>query len=259
MLTIRPQQMAAFEDAALLRFEDEMVAHSKDFSPKLTKVIGDDQVRIAVRRCISRAGEYGFTLRGPIRLYIEMMFLYGSSFDSDPQYPWAARILRSREEQMQRAESLYEEILRYQENVSGKDGVNTITALQRLSNIARSELRLTPDDFAVRMRHDMYLIFPEKAQYVGEEALIVLIHNGTTFAREHRFPSPRGEMLLTTLMFAFGHGCTDDPLYPWISNTLTDERITDSSSRAKRLEAKAGTWLEHVIARLGSKAETKHE
>lgn len=25
-------------------------------------------------------------------------------------------------------------------------------------------------------------------------------------------------------MFSFGHGCTDDPLYPWISRTLRDER-----------------------------------
>lgn len=250
MLTIRPQQMAAFEEAALLRFEDEMIAHSKDFSPKLTQVLGDDQVRIGVRRCINRAGEYGFTLRGPIRLYIEMMFLYGSGFDSDPQYPWAARILRSQEEQMQRAESLYQEILRYQENVSGTGGVNTIKALWRLSNMARSDLRFTPNDYSVRMRHEMYLTFPEKAQYVGEDALTVLIRKGSALARECLFPSPRGEMLLTTLMFAFGHGCTDDPLYPWISNTLTDQRITDSSLRARRLETKAKTWLEHVIARL---------
>jgi hypothetical protein len=256
MLTIRPQQMAAFEEAMLLRFEDEMVVHSKEFSPKLTEVIGDEQVRIAVRRCIRRAGEYGFTLRGPIRLYIEMMFLYGSGFDSDPQYPWAARILRSQEEQMQRAESIYEEILRYQENVSGTDGVNTTKALQRLANMARSDLQLTSDDFTVRMRHDMHLTFPEKARYVGEDALIVLIRDGTALAQKHRFPSPRGEMLLTTLMFAFGHGCTDDPLYPWISNTLADEKITDPDLRARRLEGKARTWLEHVIAKLQDKGQT---
>jgi len=50
-------------------------------------------------------------------------------------------------------------------------------------------------------------------------------------------------------MFSFGHGCTDDPLYPWISRTLHDERIVNSEARAARLEKKAVTWLEHVNAR----------
>lgn len=48
-------------------------------------------------------------------------------------------------------------------------------------------------------------------------------------------------------MFAFGHGCFDDPLYPWIARTLEDDAITDSAARAKRLETKALTWLDHVL------------
>ena len=55
--------------------------------------------------------------------------------------------------------------------------------------------------------------------------------------------------MVVVLMFAFGHGCTDDPLYPWISRTLKNERIVDPAARAGRLEKKAVTWLEHVLAR----------
>ena len=49
-------------------------------------------------------------------------------------------------------------------------------------------------------------------------------------------------------MLAFGHGCGADPLYPWIAGTLKDEAITDPETKAKRLERKALTWLEHVLA-----------
>ena len=83
--------MLAFEQAALRRFEDEMVVHSKDFSPLLCEIIGEDQLRVAVRQAMARAAGYGFTYRGPIRLFIEMMFLCGSAFDTDPQYPAAER------------------------------------------------------------------------------------------------------------------------------------------------------------------------
>jgi hypothetical protein len=49
---------------------------------------------------------------------------------------------------------------------------------------------------------------------------------------------------MVVLMFAFGHGCSNDLLYPWISRTLTDERIIEPAAREERLEKKATTWLE---------------
>jgi len=41
-----------------------------------------------------------------------------------------------------------------------------------------------------------------------------VIHEGRTEAQKYSFNSIRGEVLLVVLMFAFGHGCTSDPLYP---------------------------------------------
>ena len=61
---------------------------------------------------------------------------------------------------------------------------------------------------------------------------------------------------MVALMFAFGHGCANDPLYPWIANTLRDERIADSAARADRLERKALTWLNHVLANTSGGAQT---
>jgi hypothetical protein len=83
-MIIRAEQMRVFEERAWQQFEEEMMAHSKDFSPRLCELIGDEQLRVAVRAAIARAMDYGFTNRGPIRLFVEMMFLCGSSFDTDP-------------------------------------------------------------------------------------------------------------------------------------------------------------------------------
>ena len=99
------------------------------------------------------------------------------------------------------------------------------------------------------MLQEMTRAFPQKAAYVGEEGLLALIQEGRTEARKYGFSTVRGEAMMVVLMFAFGHGCTDDPLYPWISRTLKDERIKDPAARAKRLEKKAVTWLDHVLDR----------
>jgi hypothetical protein len=62
-MIIRRAQMQALGQAALRAFEDEMVVHLADFSPPLFRAVKEDQLRIAIRLGIARAGEYGITFR----------------------------------------------------------------------------------------------------------------------------------------------------------------------------------------------------
>jgi hypothetical protein len=55
VLVIHAEQMTAFELAARRQFEEEMVVHSKSISPRLCEVIGDEQLRVALRSAINRA------------------------------------------------------------------------------------------------------------------------------------------------------------------------------------------------------------
>jgi hypothetical protein len=247
-MRIRSEQMEAFEQAARQRFEEEMIEHSKNFAPPICEVIGDEQLRVALRAAMARADSYGFTYRGPIRLFIEMMFLCGSSFDTDPQYPAIAQVLRSPADQMQRAEQIHQGYLDYLERVSGPDAENVHKALKDLLAFARTPVTFS-SDFASDMLREMNRIFPQKTAYVGEPGLRALIDEGIEEARAYYFPTIRETALLVILKYSFGHGCTDDPLYPWISRTLKDEKIVDPTARAARLEKKALTWLEHVVAR----------
>lgn len=265
MLVIRRQQMEAFSQAALEAFETEMVVHCNDFSPQLCKVISEEQLRAAIRQAIDRARGYGFTNRGPVRLYIEMMLLFGSDFDNDPQYPWAGEILRSNESdlQMKCAEQLHEKTLDYLEKVIGPEDKFTCQALKRISALSKQQPALseqqmpfTQEGFISVMLRETAYIYPEKAAYVGDDALESLIWEGIDKAADYGMVTDHSKGLIYVLMFAFGHGCTDDPLYPWIAQTLRDEKITDSTARAMRLEKKATTWLDHVIALLDERMQT---
>jgi hypothetical protein len=247
MLNIRPEQMSAFEQAALRLFEDEMVVHSKGFATRLCEVIGDGQLRLAVRSAMARASTYGFTNRGPVQLFIEMTLLCGSGFDTDPQYPAVGECLRAPNDQMQRAEQIHAGFCDYLESVSGPGASNVYRALKELLHLARAPLRL-PDDFVPGILQEMNRIFPQKVAYSGESGLSGLIEEALAEAQLYGFTTVRQQVLIITLKFAFGHGCTDDPLYPWISRTLQDRKIVSPQARAARLEKKAVTWLEHVLA-----------
>ena len=250
MLVIRREQMDVFRAAALRSFEDEMVEHLAAFSPPLFSAAGAEQLRKAIRLGMQRAGGYGFTFRGPVRLYLESMLLFGAYFDTDPQYPWAARILSSQESgpQMRRAEELYEAVRDYRRAVAGPEDAHTLRALHNVRAFAAQPQGAASQDLASDLLKEIALIYPEKAAYVGSEGLGALVRKGIEGARVQRFSSDRGMTLVVVLMFAFGHGCGADPLYPWISRTLRDPAITDAAARAKRLEKKALTWLEHVLA-----------
>lgn len=254
-MVIRGEQLRALEQDSRRRFEDEMMAHSKEFAPPLCEVIGDDQLRLAIRSAMQRAEAYGFTNRGPIRLFIEMMFLCGSAFDTDPQYPAIGDVLRKPGDQMQRAQQIHEGYLDYLERVSGPRAANVHKALRELLNLCRGPLTFSKD-FEGDMLGHMHAVFPQKTEYIGDAGLKILIQEGIGEAREYKFNTPRQTALIVILKYAFGHGCTNDLLYPWIQRTLQDEKIVDPAARSARLEKKSITWLEHVVARNERGAQT---
>jgi hypothetical protein len=249
VLQIRAEQMKTFERAARRRFEDEMIAHSHEFSPRLCEVLGDAKLRRAVRAAIERAESYGFTNRGPIRLFIELMFLCGSAFDTDPQYAPIGEFLRDSGEQMYRAQEIHEWHNSYLEEVSGPRAIHVHKALSDLLAFTRRPLAIEQAQLHEGLLREMGHIFPRKAAFVGRQKLVDVIDESAAEATRYGFEGTRPTVLLAILKFAFGHGCTDDPLYPWIAQTLQDDKIASPEARAARLEKKAITWLEHVVAR----------
>lgn len=250
MLRISQAQLDALGAPLLRAFEAEMVAHAEAFSPQLAAVLGDEQLRVAVRAAIRRAGRHGFTYRGPIRLFVELSFLFGSGFDADLQYPWLREALGrpDPETQMERAEALHRRVDEALEAIHGSEREHTRAALQRLRAFADSGPALDDPDLPGAILAEMARIHPQKHDHVGAPALRALIGTGLAAAREHGFVAPREMALPPILMFAFGQECTADPLYPWIERTLADERIVGAPARARRLERKALTWLDHVLA-----------
>lgn len=249
MLVIRKEQIDKLAEKKQSSFEDEMVQHLAEFSPPLFNVIKEDQMRLVVKLGLKNAEKYRFTLRGPIRLYLEMMLLFGSHFDTDPQYPWTSELLSDRHSvsEMQRAEWLHTKISDYQEKVAGPSGANTRKALEKLAETGKQPLEIPAKDFTFSIKYEMSRIFPEKTEYVGQKQLSALIRRGRSLARQFELPETQGDTLMTVLAFSFGHGCADDPLYPWIGKTLRDEMIVTPQARVERLQKKAMTWLDHVI------------
>lgn len=250
MLVIHEEQVEALRQAGLHRFEEEMAAHLAEFSPAHCEALGEERLRQAVHLGVAQAYGHGFTFRGPVRLYLELMLLFGGHFDTDPQYPWAAEAMEglTEETQMPHAVQLYEKAMDYRRQVAGPKDTFTLAALANIVDFLRRPLPVSSEHFLPDMLREIAALYPQKAAHVGQEGLQALIRKGVSGAQRQHFATVHGVVLVVLLMLAFGHGCGNDPLYPWILETLTDPALADPAEKARRLEEKALAWIDYVLA-----------
>ena len=82
-----------------------VVPYLENVFPEKYEAIGDGPVQAMVRLSEERAAAYVMTGKPEQLVYAACMFLWGSGFDKDPQFPWAAQALG--EPARERARALY--------------------------------------------------------------------------------------------------------------------------------------------------------
>jgi hypothetical protein len=240
MWTIRQDQSEAFRRHHLLKFENEMVEHLQKFSPILSKAAGESAVRQAIQLGVGNAARYGFTNRGPIRFYIELMFLFGSFFDTDRQCEWAATVLNEREpmDQSVKADFLYASFNEYEPLVFGPDRKFLTQAKERLSRLRSEAIEGIGKGLTQDLAKFLRLIYPEKYAFLGSTLVNTLVQDAVHQAQSRGLADENGRILAAVLAFTAGYRFLDDPLYSWLTAGLE----TSLRSSAGRLNGDAFAW-----------------
>ena len=251
-MIIREEQLLALEEVRSPDFDNYMVVHLKDFSPLHSESLGESGIRGLIAAGVERARKQGLTHRGPVKFYIEAMILLGGDFDTDPQYPRAAEILRDPTivDQTLRADRIHAWLMELLDAAAGLDRSKATQALHRARQLPFKAIAVSDPHFGDEMLRRMKENHPEKADYIGNAALRGLIPRAIEEAKRYSVATDEGVCLFVALMFAVGHGFTRDPKYPWIARTLTNPAITDPDKRVERLYSKTMTYLDHVLQHL---------
>ncbi len=93
MLVIRQAQIDALSAALSQRFEERMVAHLWEVVPEDCEALGDEEVRRSIQTCLRKAREYRISTAFDILRYLNVMYVLGLDFDTDPRFPWARELL----------------------------------------------------------------------------------------------------------------------------------------------------------------------
>lgn len=252
MLQLRAEQMETFHTELGGHFEDGLIAHLHGFTPYQADVLGDEGLMQVITYGLERADNHGFRLRGPARCYVETMFLLGSDFDTDPQYPWAFAILSDPEvpDQVERADALHEHVRAYL-NAASPPGARD-RAMRAALQLLDAEPPPWNERFAATMLAAARRCWPEKFAAVGERALRTLVEDSEQRAEFFGIFDGDGASLLFSLAYAVGNNCVFDPQYPWIQSSL---ELPEPSARRGRLRARAKTYLSRALANLSGESD----
>lgn len=210
MFTIRQAHLAALSQAVQKDFEDRMVAHLGEAFPGPYRALGEQQAREMIQHGIRQAAGYDIVVERDVCQYIDLMMIYGTDFDRDDRYPWAAAIL------------------------TDPATADPSVKVRRLYAVK---------DFEDRMVVHLGKFFPKHCEALGETKVREAVHEGIRRAGGYGIVAERDVCKYIDLMFAFDRGFDKDSRYPWAARILTDPAQKDPTAKVNRLY---DTALDHV-------------
>lgn len=248
-MVIRTEQMVQMEKYAERAFESEMANHLREFAPARTQSMGDESLKTMVRAGLSKARGHGFTVRGSVRLYLDLMCVFGSDFDTDPQYPWAAEVHNESGTEMDRADRLYRSSIAAIDEIAGPTGELMVLGLCRIAETPLYDF--CPED-QNSIPQALCQAYPEKARHSGPEGMRALFGEAADRARALDLTGPAGIALLSLMMFTAGHGVIEDSIYRQkIEIAVTGATTVDM--RISRLHSCARSLIDLILEDIAGK------
>jgi len=97
MLTLRQEQIDALAKAAEKQFEDRVLAHLQRVWATECQAVGESRIRQSIREAIERGKALGFVSEYDLVRFIDLFYLLGRKFETNPRAQWAADILNQAE------------------------------------------------------------------------------------------------------------------------------------------------------------------
>lgn len=95
-MIVRPEQMAALQQAAQQNFQQRLGEHLRQFFPEQYQGLDQAALQQAVQHAVDRARSYDILSERDICKYADVMSAFGRDFDTSPATAWASSILNDR-------------------------------------------------------------------------------------------------------------------------------------------------------------------
>jgi hypothetical protein len=108
VFSIRKEQLAILGEVETVTVTERMLNRIRREFPKQLNAIGEAGVREMIRFGRKRAAGYGLSSAPDVEKFVDVMLMFGLTFDADERLPWVQKIFRARANPHDRIRQLHE-------------------------------------------------------------------------------------------------------------------------------------------------------
>ncbi|CQH07443.1 hypothetical protein [Yersinia mollaretii] len=177
MMAFSEGQLELLKTLSFKGYVSEVVSHCELMYPALVSLQGQERFSLHIEKAIALAKKTGFTQRGPVRFYIDMMILLGSNFEHDPQHQWAEfNKINSASSQLEKSISMYNILEQYIGAIYGESNCFFEQSLVRLRNLDVSHISDNKKNYRDNTHELLNYIHPQRYNLLGNGAVDALIY-----------------------------------------------------------------------------------
>ncbi|PHM39618.1 hypothetical protein Xmau_02624 [Xenorhabdus mauleonii] len=243
------EQCNKLKNHAFNAYLDELVVHCNEYFPYLEIKLGKEGLKAALTDAVEKAKNDGFDQRGAVQFYIDMLILFGSEFQTDPQYFWIRKILDNHPHlgQLEKTTLLYHEVTRYLNEVHGEQDEHLKTSIFKFQNINIEDLNTQWHTYESNVGTLLNSIYPQKYRYIKQENIRKLIQLGIEKSNQHGIENAVHSALLTLIMFLLGHEFDQDIFLPHLNKRIFKQYYSDIESPIIKIEKQTKDYFEILL------------
>ncbi len=206
MMELSDHQVEWLKGFSLTRDIDEVIAHCQEMFPSLVALQGKAHLRSYGERGVALAKEAGFTEKGSVCLFIEMMIILGVGFEHDPLHSWLTPdALDDSSSQLEKSMARYEALKNYLDTVYGEKGVFFEESLQRLRHITINTLPVNPDSYPENVHALLRCLYPQRYDFIGYNTINTWLAFADGQMKNYEVTRAKHQAYMALIMFLFGY------------------------------------------------------
>jgi len=192
-----------------------------DTQRSTARLMGRKYVTRFARKIIEQSRAFGLSRQSDLMSHLALIAKIGTGYQHDPQFRRIAEAVQEAQTPENSLQALSTGVNEFRAGVRGGSDEWYHAALQRV--LRTSYEAWHRPNFTTEVAAMLAALYPERAAYAGEQAVIDLVKMARKEAEAWALPPRPGICLLAGLMFFLGVDCVTDPLYPWIAQNLHND------------------------------------
>ncbi|HDS9666665.1 TPA: hypothetical protein QH882_003833 [Klebsiella variicola] len=182
----------------------EIIEHCEIMFPLLIPLQKKDDFRSCIQQSIVFAKKAGYTQRGPVRLYIDMMIILGSDFGREPLFQSLKIKYQKDLPQIERSLSLYTLLNDYIAKVYGEDGCFFKKSFEIFKGFSAEDFTVKISSSNAGLHELLRGVYPQRYDFAGYNAVNDLIAVLDEACETYKVKRLYHRLYLALIMLLFG-------------------------------------------------------